>query len=360
MSLLLSATTGGAVSVSGASTLDDFVSSGLELQPQSAAVSISGASFLDDFTSTGLIQPVIAVSGASFLDSFTSTGLIQPIVSLSGSSFLDNFTSSGLIQPIIAVSGASTLDDFVSAGLEIQPQSASINISGVSFLDDFVSTGLVIQPAIAITGASFLDGFTSTGLIQPTIAVSGASLLDDFTSTGLIQPVIALSGASFLDDFTSTGFIEPQPASATITGGNSYLDGFVSAGLEIQPTQEQGTLGGIPVGNYYYRERHQPLRAQKEAQKQREIVEYDNNPPYLQKNEANLPFALQKAENETRKAKARAVKRAQKRLFDAEQVMLQAKDELDEANMRLIAYLERQEAEIEEEDIIVRMIMELL
>jgi hypothetical protein len=349
MSLLLSATTGGAVSVSGASTLDDFVSSGLELQPQSAAVSISGASFLDDFTSTGLIQPVIAVSGASFLDSFTSTGLIQPIVSLSGSSFLDNFTSSGLIQPIIAVSGASTLDDFVSAGLEIQPQSASINISGVSFLDDFVSTGLVIQPAIAITGASFLDGFTSSGLIQP---------------------VIALSGASFLDNFTSTGLIEPQPASATISGGNSYLDDFVSAGLEIQPTQEQGTLGGIPVGNYYYRERHQPLRAQKEAQKRQEIVRYDNNPPYLQETSDlpideslladNLPFALQKAENETRKAKARAVKRAQKRLFDAEQAMLQAKDELDEANMRLIAYLERQEAEIEEEDIIIRLIMELL
>jgi len=62
--------------------------------------------------------------------------------------------------------------------------------------------------------------------------------------------------------------------------------------------------------------------------------------------------------------KAEAVKRAQKRLYDAEQAMLMAKYDLDEANIRLIAYLEQQEAEIEaeidEENIIVRIIRELL
>ena len=67
------------------------------------------------------------------------------------------------------------------------------------------------------------------------------------------------------------------------------------------------------------------------------------------------PFDVDK-----REVKSNAVKLAQKRLFDAEQAMLMAKDDLDAANMRLIAYLEQQEAEIEEESIIMRLIMELL
>ncbi len=47
-------------------------------------------------------------------------------------------------------------------------------------------------------------------------------------------------------------------------------------------------------------------------------------------------------------------------LIDAEQALLEADREANAAQMRLIMYLEEQEAEIEEESIIVQMMMELL
>jgi hypothetical protein len=106
-------------------------------------------------------------------------------------------------------------------------------------------------------------------------------------------------------------------------------------------------LGG---GTYYYRQRREPLRAQKTAKKH--SID-GNNLELLQENEADL-------RSESRQAKAKAVKRAQKRLFDAEQAMLKAQDDLDEANIRLINYLEAQEAEIDEENIIIRIMAELL
>jgi hypothetical protein len=111
----------------------------------------------------------------------------------------------------------------------------------------------------------------------------------------------------------------------------------------------QNTLGGIQP--YYYRPRHEPLRAQKTA-----IPPQGDN---LRQTVNNLQLGRQTVNKGLQREKAvNAVKEARKALYDAEQEARQAEHGLNDAQRRLVAYLEQQEAEIDET--IVRLIMELI
>lgn len=138
-----------------------------------SSVTGSGASTLDDFSSSGAgthTPPSFTGSGASTLADFVGAGsgtTGTPTSTGSGSSTLDDFSSSGagtVSDPVFTGSGASTLADFTGAG-----------------------TGTVSGPSFDGTGASTLADFLSAGAgthTPPVFTGSGSSTLDDFTSAG--------------------------------------------------------------------------------------------------------------------------------------------------------------------------------
>jgi len=284
-----------------------------------------------------------AALGAEFWDAAANT------IEISASIINDDGVATADVVPVasgIAVTGAFTNDDGIATA-SVLPV---ISVTSASINDDGIVAG-VVRPAISVTSSVINDDGIVTADVSATAVstVTGSIANDDGVVAANVTPAIGMTGSTINDDGVVVASVTPQAAGITVIGAIINDDGIVTADATVTGEPQANPLGGIiQTGNYYYRQRTQPLRVKKTRAK-KEL------PEDIAKDEIDLPKPAYNKEAVT------AVKDARKRLFDAESAVKQAEDELNLANLRLIAYLEAAEMEIQSEDAeVMRIIAELL
>jgi hypothetical protein len=254
----------------------------------------------------------------------------------------------------------------VSAPAGISVDGALINDEGIvtasvtsvigvtaSLINDDGIVASASSPVIGVTASVVNDdGIATADVSASAVAtVTSSTINDDGIVTANVSPAIGITSSVINDDGIVTGVVTPQAAGITVTGNIINDDGVVTANVIVTGEPQANTLGGvIATGNYYYRQRSEPLRVKKTRAK----LAKDETQAQTEQNNLNKPTIY------NTQAVA-AVKDARKRLFDAESAVKQAEDDLNLANLRLIAYLEAAEMEIQAEDAeIMRIIAELL
>lgn len=279
-----------------------------------------------------------------------------------------------MLDAASGVTGIGSSFDSADISAAVGTVSGGAGVTGLAAVLDLPDTASATG-AISVTGLGSAtdrpDLSAATGAVglsavgQAIDTADTASALASISATGsggaIDRPDQASATGAVSTTATGAAIDAPDLANAagTVSGGGvvgtgGAIDGDDIAsilGLVSGGNSEANTLGGIaPIGNYYYRQRHEPLRPKKSEKARARQEEADKNEPVAQK----LPKPFDKAA-------AQAVKEAKKRLFDAESAVRQAENELSEANLRLIAYLEAAEMEIQaEDDAIMRIIAEML
>jgi hypothetical protein len=299
-----------------------------------------GAEFWDEAVIT------VQVSGSIINDEGVATADVVPVASgiaVTGAFTNDDGIVTASALPVISVTSASINDDGVVAGV-VRP---AISVTSSVINDDGVVTADVSATTVATVIGSIAndDGVVAANVV-PAIGITGAVVSDDGIVSANVTPAIGITGSAINDDGIVVASVTPQAAGITVTGAIINDDGVVTAEATVTGEPQANPLGGIiQTGNYYYRQRTQPLRVKKTRAK-KEL------PEDIAKDEVKPAY---------NKEAVTAVKDARKRLFDAESAVKQAEDDLNLANLRLIAYLEAAEMEIQAEDAeIMRIIVELL
>lgn len=233
-----------------------------------------------------------------------------------------------------ALIGQGSAVDGISARTRVHPTSGAL-----------VGQGSVI----AGTAQHNVPHGTTGALIGQGSAITGTAQHSALhTTTG----VLIGQGSAIVGAAARAGTPVTHDTTGALVGQGSTITGSAAKGT-IQPVQILG-------GSYYYKPRHLPIRKAKELEKAEntqpeanpENDSLSNYPKIKESNRRSSDKRLAKAKQE--------VRQANQRLFNVEAALIQAENEAKEAQLRLIAYLEEQEAEIDEESVIMQIMMEFL